>query len=117
VRHRDLLVGMIGERLAQRSAAEWLRLLEPAGVPCGPINDLAQVFADPQVRHRRMEVRAPHPAAGEVRMVASPLKFSATPVEHDSAPPTLGQHTREVLQQVLGLDGSRIDALQSEGVV
>jgi crotonobetainyl-CoA:carnitine CoA-transferase CaiB-like acyl-CoA transferase len=117
VGHRDLLVGLISERLRTRTAAEWLRLLEPAGVPCGPINDLSQVFADPQVRHRKMEVRVPHPAAGEVRMVASPLKFSATPIEHDAAPPTLGQHTREILESVLGLDEAAIHALQSEGVV
>jgi formyl-CoA transferase len=117
VRHRDLLVGLIGERLAGRAAREWLALLEPAGVPCGPINDLGQVFEDPQVRHRGMQVSAPHAAAGEVRMVASPMKFSATPIAHDTAPPLLGQHTREVLQGVLGLDAARIDALQSEGVI
>jgi formyl-CoA transferase len=117
VKNRELLVGLIGERLRARSAGEWLAALEPAGVPCGPINDLAQVFADPQVRHRRMEVRVPHPAAGEVRMVASPLKLSATPIAYEAAPPTLGQHTREVLEGILGLDRSRIDALRKEGVV
>src|SRR5688500_7070386 len=68
VGHRDLLVGMIEERLAARTAREWLALLEPAGVPCGPINDLSQVFEDAQVRHRGMQVRARHPAAGEVSM-------------------------------------------------
>ncbi|HZZ94491.1 MAG TPA: CaiB/BaiF CoA-transferase family protein [Usitatibacter sp.] len=117
VRHRDLLVGLIGERLRERPAREWLAALEPSGVPCGPINDLGQVFEDPQVRHRGMQVRAPHPAAGEVRMVANPMKFSATPIRHDTAPPLLGQHTREVLGSVLGLDAARIDALQSEGVI
>ena len=117
VAHRELLVGMIGERLGERTAREWLALLEPAGVPCGPINDLGQVFDDPQVRHRGMQVRAPHPAAGEVRMVANPMKFSATPIVHDAAPPLLGQHTREVLGEVLGLDRARIDALQSEGII
>jgi crotonobetainyl-CoA:carnitine CoA-transferase CaiB-like acyl-CoA transferase len=117
VRHRDLLVGLIGERLAERPAREWLAALEPAGVPCGPINDLAQVFADPQVRHRGMQARIPHPLAGEVSVVANPMKFSATPLPHDNAPPTLGQHTREVRGSVLGLDRARIDALQSEGVI
>jgi len=117
VRHRDLLVGLVAERLAKRPAREWLALLEPAGVPCGPINDLAQVFADPQVRHRGMQARVPHPLAGEVHVVANPMKFSATPIPYDAAPPTLGQHTREVLSGVLGLDAARIDALQSEGVV
>ena len=117
VRHRDLLVGMIAGRLRERPAREWLALLEPAGVPCGPINDLHQVFADPQVRHRGMEVRAPHPAAGEVRMVANPIKFSATPIEHDTPPPMLGQHTREVLSSVLGLGEADFERLRMEGLV
>jgi crotonobetainyl-CoA:carnitine CoA-transferase CaiB-like acyl-CoA transferase len=117
VRHRELLVGLIGERLAERTAREWLAALEPAGVPCGPINDLSQVFDDPQVRHRRMQVRVPHPVAGEVSVVANPMKFSATPIPYDTAPPTLGQHTREVLSGVLGLDPARIDALQAEGII
>jgi crotonobetainyl-CoA:carnitine CoA-transferase CaiB-like acyl-CoA transferase len=117
VRNRDLLVGMIAERLRAKTAREWLAALEPAGVPSGPINDLAQVFSDPQVRHRGMEVRAPHPAAGEVRMVANPMKFSATPITHDVAPPMLGQHTGEVLGEVLGMDARRIDALRARGVV
>jgi crotonobetainyl-CoA:carnitine CoA-transferase CaiB-like acyl-CoA transferase len=117
VRHRDLIVGMISERLRARTSREWLALLEPAGVPCGPINDLAQVFADPQVRHRGMEVRAPHPAAGEVRMVANPMKFSATPIAHDTPPPTLGQHTDEILGSVLGMDGARIQSLRERGVI
>jgi crotonobetainyl-CoA:carnitine CoA-transferase CaiB-like acyl-CoA transferase len=117
VRHRDLLVGLIGERLAKRCAREWLALLEPAGVPCGPINDLAQVFADPQVRHRRMEVRAPHPAAGEVRMVANPMKLSRTPVTYESGPPLLGEHTQEVLGTVLGLGSDEIQRLREERVI
>ena len=117
VRHRDLLVGMIAGRLRERPAREWLALLQPAGVPCGPINDLHQVFADPQVRHRGMEVRAPHPAAGEVRMVANPIKFSATPIEHDTPPPLLGQHTREVLSSVLGMGEADFERLKEEGLV
>ena len=117
VRHRDLLVGMVTERLRARPAREWLAALEPAGVPCGPINDLSQVFADPQVRHRKMQVAAPHPSAGEVTMVANPIKFSATPIAHDRAPPLLGEHTREVLGGVLGLDAGAIDALREAGVV
>ena len=117
VRHRDLLVGMISERLATRAAREWLAGLERAGVPCGPINDLAQVFADPQVRHRRMEVRAPHAAAGTVRMVASPMKFSDTPIAHDRAPPLLGEHTAEVLASVLKMGEAQIARLREEGVI
>ena len=117
VRHRDLLVGMIAEKLAARTAREWLSLLEPAGVPCGPINDLAQVFADPQVRHRGLEVRAPHPAAGSVAMVANPIRFSDTPIRHDRAPPLLGEHTEAVLREVLGLEPARIAQLRKENVI
>jgi len=86
-------------------------------VPCGPINDLDQVFNDPQVRHRRMQVRAPHPAAGEVTMVANPIKFSATPIAYDRGPPLLGEHTTAVLHDVLGLDGEAIESLRKEKVV
>jgi len=116
VRHRDLLVGMIAERMRERTARDWLARLEPSGVPCGPINNLAQVFADPQVVHRGMQVRAPHPAAGEVTMVASPMKFSATPISHDAPPPTLGQHTSEVLEGLLGLSAERVAELKARGV-
>jgi crotonobetainyl-CoA:carnitine CoA-transferase CaiB-like acyl-CoA transferase len=103
--------------MKRRPAREWLAGLEAAGVPCGPINDLAQVFADPQVRHRRMEVRAPHPAAGEVRMVGNPMKLSATPIVHDRAPPLLGEHTEEILRGVLAFDDGRIDALRRSGAL
>ena len=117
VRHREELVDLIAARLRLRPAHEWLAALERASVPCGPINDLAQVFADPQVRHRGMEVRAPHPLAGEVRMVANPIKFSATPVPHDRAPPLLGEHTEEVLRDLLAIDDIRIAALRERGVL
>jgi len=117
VRHRDLLVGMIAERMRARPAREWLALLEPSGVPCGPINDLAQVFADPQVRHRGLEVRAPHPVAGEVRMVANPMRLSADPIVHDRAPPVLGEHTDEVLRSVLGMDAAALERLRAERVI
>jgi len=117
VRHRDLLVGLITEKLAAKTAREWLALLEPSGVPCGPINNLAQVFDDPQVRHRGLEVRAPHPAAGEVTMVANPIRFSETPIRHDRAPPLLGEHTEQVLSSVLGLDSTSLDQLRREKVI
>jgi formyl-CoA transferase len=117
VRHRDLLVGMIAERMRVRTAREWLAALEPSGVPCGPINDLSQVFADPQVRHRGMQVAAPHGAAGRVKMVANPIKFSATPIGHDHAPPLLGEHTDEVLRGVLGMSAADIAQLRAKGTI
>jgi formyl-CoA transferase len=75
------------------------------------------VFTDPQVLHRRMQVSAPHPAAGEVRMVANPIKFSRSTIPHDVAPPLLGQHTDEVLGSVLGMDAETIVGLRKDGVV
>ena len=117
VRHRDLLVGMITERMRTKPARDWLAALEAARVPCGPINDLAQVFADPQVVHRGMQVRAPHAKAGEVKMVANPMKLSATPITHDRAPPLLGEHTDEVLGGFLGIDAARLAALREKGIL
>jgi formyl-CoA transferase len=117
VRNRDLMVEMISARMRTRTAREWLALLEPSGVPCGPINSLDQVFADPQVRHRGMRVTAPHPAAGEVSMVANPIKFSATPITHEAPPPLLGEHTDAVLRGVLGMKDEEISALRKAGAV
>src|SRR5205814_7914352 len=117
VRHRELLVGLIGERLRAKPAAEWLAALEAGGVPCGPINDLAQVFADPQVRHRKMQVRVPHPAAGELRLVASPMRLLGTPIRHDRGPPLLGEHTAEILRTVLGMPEAELAGLRERGIV
>jgi crotonobetainyl-CoA:carnitine CoA-transferase CaiB-like acyl-CoA transferase len=117
VEHRAEVVAALAPLLAARTAAEWIAALEGAGVPCGPINDLAQVFADPQVRHRGLRVEAPHPVAGAVPMVASPIRLSGTPISHDVAPPTLGQHTRDVLVELLGMDDAEVVALREKGVI
>src|SRR6185295_15479788 len=90
VRHRAVLVPLLAATLKRRPRREWLEALEAAKVPCGPINDLADVFADPHVQARGMTVDVPHPLAGSVRLVSSPLTLSATPVRHDRAPPLLG---------------------------
>ncbi len=86
-------------------------------MPCGPINDLAQVFEDPQVRHRGLRVEVPHPLAGTVPMVASPIRLSATPITYETPPPTLGQHTREVLVETLGIEEAEVVALRERGVI
>jgi crotonobetainyl-CoA:carnitine CoA-transferase CaiB-like acyl-CoA transferase len=112
VRHRATLVPMLAAVMKARPRAEWLESLEAAKVPCGPINDLAEVFADPQVRARAMTVQMPHPLAGSVRLVASPMKFSATPVQYQRPPPLLGEHTDEVLRE-LGLSDSELADLRS----
>lgn len=116
VRNREVLVPLLAAMLQQRPVAQWLALFEPLGIPVGPINDLAQVFEHPQVRSREMKIDLPHPLSGTVPMVANPIKMSATPLRYEAAPPTLGQHTREVLAAA-GLDASEIDQLQAAGVI
>jgi crotonobetainyl-CoA:carnitine CoA-transferase CaiB-like acyl-CoA transferase len=116
VRHRDTLVPLLAARLKLRPRAFWLADLEAAKVPCGPINDLAEVFADPQVRERAMTVEMPHPLAGSVRMVASPIKLAATPVSYRRAPPLLGADTDAVLAE-LGLDAAAITGLRERGAI
>ena len=117
VRHREVLVPLIAEVMRLRPQAAWLEALEAHGVPCGPINRLDQVFADAQVRARGMRRNLPHPLAGEVPQVASPLKLSATPLEYRRPPPLLGEHTAQVLGGRLGLGGARLDELAAAGVV
>ncbi|NDC60524.1 MAG: CoA transferase [Betaproteobacteria bacterium] len=117
VRHRNTLVPMVADILLTRSKTQWLAKLEAANVPCGPINDLAEVFADPQVISRDMVEVWRHPLRDELKLVASPMKLSETPVHHHLPPPMLGQHTQEVLQDWLGLDGAAIAALQAQQVL
>lgn len=116
VRHRAVLVPLLADVMRQRARADWLSALEAAKVPCGPINDLAEVFADPQVQARGMTVQMPHPLADTVRLVASPMKFSATPVQYRRPPPLLGEHTDEVLAEA-GLGPAEISALREAGVL
>jgi len=116
VRHRELLVPDIAAVLKTRPRDAWLRALEAAKVPCGAINNLAETFADPQVQAREMTVALPHPLTENLRLVASPIKLSATPVSYRLAPPLLGQHTRELLREA-GLDEARIEALHQDGVI
>ena len=117
VRARDGLVPLLTVMVARQSKAEWIAALEAAGVPCGPINDLAEVFDDPQVRERGMRVDLPHPVAGTVSVPGSALKMSATPPEYRRPPPLLGEHTRGVLGQRLGIDAQEMDRLASRGVI
>lgn len=116
VRHRDVLVPMLCDTTRTRTTHEWVEALEAAGVPCGPINDLDAVFADPQAVARGLRVDLPHPA-GSAPGVASPIRLSETPVQYRHAPPTLGQHTTEVLRDVLGYDAARIETLVGNKVV
>jgi len=117
VHHREALVALLDAQLRQRTKAQWISLLETAGVPCGPINDLAEVFQDPQVLARDMLVQLPHPTAGHVRVPGSPLKLSRTPVSYRSAPPLLGQHTHEVLQGMVALSDDELHDLQARRII
>jgi len=117
VANRAILVPIIQAIVRERRTEEWVDALEAASVPCGPINDMKAVFENPQVRHRGMRVEIPHPAGVPCPTVASPMRFSATPIEYRLPPPLLGEHTREVLGRVLGLAGAEIDALAAEGVI
>jgi Predicted acyl-CoA transferases/carnitine dehydratase len=113
--HRDELVPILAERMKAGARDHWLRELERAGVPAGPINTLDQVYADPQVQARGMRLELPHPAAGVVPMTASPLRFSASPVQYRRAPPMLGEHTEQVLREELGLDEAEIREIIGHG--
>jgi crotonobetainyl-CoA:carnitine CoA-transferase CaiB-like acyl-CoA transferase len=117
VRHRAVLVPILETVMLSRSKSDWLKALEAAKVPCGAINNLAEVFADPHIQARDMVRTWEHPLAGAVELVASPMKLSVTPVRQDITPPTLGQHTDEVLKQVLNLDASAIAALRHQQVI
>ncbi len=116
VRNRDVLVPLLADILKTRSKQAWLSALEEAKVPCGAINDLQEVFADPQVRARGMTVELPHPLTDALRLVASPMKLSATPVQYTLAPPLLGEHTDEVLG-ALGVSTDERAALRAQGVL
>jgi crotonobetainyl-CoA:carnitine CoA-transferase CaiB-like acyl-CoA transferase len=117
VRHRAVLVPLLEAVFRTRSKADWLAALEAAKVPCGPINSLAEVFADPQVLHRGMVQTWQHPLADGVQLVASPIKLSATPVRQDRPPPLLGEHTAQVLADWLDAEPSRLAELRARGIV
>jgi crotonobetainyl-CoA:carnitine CoA-transferase CaiB-like acyl-CoA transferase len=118
VRHRDVLVPLLESLMKTRGKHDWLPALEAAKVPCGPINNLAEVFADPHVQHRGMVNEWQHPLSPTpVSLVASPIKLSATPVRTDLPPPLLGQHTASVLADWLGLGPDQVAALRDQGAI
>jgi formyl-CoA transferase len=117
VRHRDVLVPLLEQMMVRRTRSEWIATLEAAGVPCGPINDMADVFRDPQVLARGMRLDLPHPTAGQVSVPASALKLSDTPVSYRRPPPLLGEHTREVLRELAGLLDTELEDLQEQHII
>jgi len=108
--NREALIALLSDIMKQGRRDDWIARLEAAGVPCGPINDIAQAFAHPQAQARRLRRDLPHPQGGTAAVTASPLRFSASPVVYRRAPPLLGQHTAEILREVLGKSDAEIAA-------
>ena len=117
VRNRALLVPLVAEVMRTRTQRAWLDILEPLGVPCGPINRLDQVFAEPQLAARGLRMDLPHPLAGTVPQVGTPIRFSATAPDYERPPPLLGEHTAEVLRRRLKLSDDEIAVLAARGVI
>ena len=117
VRNRAELVPALEAIMKTRTKADWLAALEAAKVPCGAINNLAEVFADPQVHERGMVTEWPHSLKDGLRLVASPMKLSATPVRTDLPPPLLGQHTAQVLRDVLNYPDAKLSELKEGRVI
>jgi crotonobetainyl-CoA:carnitine CoA-transferase CaiB-like acyl-CoA transferase len=117
VANRHELVPLLEEMTLKKTKHEWISLLEKANVPCGPINNFKEVFENEQVIARGVQIDVPHSTAGTMKLVASPMRLSKTPTEVRMAPPTLGQHTDEILQEQLHLDAQAIAQLRQKGIV
>lgn len=115
--HRRELIPILSDVMRQRTKQDWLDALESATVPCGPINNMKELFEDAQVRHRGLRVDMPHPLGGSAPVVASPMRMSGTPVEYRLAPPMLGQHNEEVMKGLLGKSDAELHALRDAGVI
>jgi formyl-CoA transferase len=117
VKNRDTLIPLVARAMLKRPADEWLAELGKLRIPCGPINTFDKVFSDPQLLFRGMLAEVPHPTAGTVKMVASPMKLSQTPCDIKRHPPLLGEHTEELLQARFGLSTAEIESLRQNGVI
>jgi len=117
VENRAEMTRLIQEIFGRKTTAEWLALLESAGVPNGPINNIAQVFEEPQVQARGVKIELEHAAAGKLPLVASPMRFSGTPLEYRLPPPLLGEHTDQILKDFLELNETEIGKLRADGII
>jgi len=117
VENRDALLPLIAEVMARRTCDEWVDLLARGEIPCGPVNNMQSLFADPQVLHRRMAVEVMHPIIGTLRLTGIPIKYSDTPATIRRPPPLLGEHTDEVLEELLGHRPAAIADLRRRGAI
>jgi crotonobetainyl-CoA:carnitine CoA-transferase CaiB-like acyl-CoA transferase len=119
VRNRTEVAKIVADVMSKKPTAYWIEGLEKNKISCGPINTLDQVFADEQVVAREMEIEMPHPAAGgqPVKLIGSPIKMSGTPVTYRAAPPMMGQHTDDVLKELLGMDAAAIADLRAKKAI
>jgi succinate--hydroxymethylglutarate CoA-transferase len=117
VENRERLLPMVDLLMRERTCDEWMEILVDAAIPCGPVNNMESLFADPQVRHRDMIQEVRHPTIGTLRLAGVPIKYSETPGRVRLAPPLLGQHTDEILASVLGYSPDRIEELRRKGIV
>ncbi|MHC4121827.1 MAG: CaiB/BaiF CoA transferase family protein, partial [Planctomycetota bacterium] len=117
VKNRSNLIPLIAKRMLEKTCDEWMEILVKAAVPCGPVNNMERLFADPQVIHRDMKVQAPHPTIGMLNLCGIPVKYSDTPGVIHTPPPLLGQHTEEILTHLLELDAGRIKFLRENRVI
>ncbi|NIM51976.1 MAG: CoA transferase [Gemmatimonadales bacterium] len=117
VENREVLLPLIAEVMAPKTCDEWMELFVEAAIPCGPVNDMQHLFADPQVLHRGMIAEVPHPTIGTLRLSGIPIKYSETPATIRLHPPLLGEHTDEVLTEVLRYPPKKIEALRQQGAI
>jgi formyl-CoA transferase len=117
VANREVLLPLVAEIMAQKNCDAWMELLVAAAIPCGPVNNMQRLFADPQVLHRSMLAEVPHPTIGMLRLAGVPIKYSETPASIRRPPPLLGEHTDQILAEVLGYPSEQIDALRRQGAI
>lgn len=117
VQNRKLLIPQIETLIQMQPSAFWLDALEREGVPCGPINNIEEVFADPQVQYRGMKMHMEHPVAGDMNLVSNPIRFNDKPLNADLPPPKLGEHTAALLSELLPDSEEYLDALRAKGII
>jgi crotonobetainyl-CoA:carnitine CoA-transferase CaiB-like acyl-CoA transferase len=117
VKNREELIRILNKIIEQKTCKQWLEIFSKESIPAAPINTIDEVFADPQVLHRQMLVEINHPTIGKLKMTGLPVKYSDTKPSIRFAPPLLGQHTGEILKDLLGYTDEQIKQLREENVI